>query len=64
MQSKMTQIVLAEITDLQAETVNGGFKGDWQKFYFDQIQNLQINGRDGTQNNYFFNINFGRKNKK
>ena len=55
----MTKIVLTEITDLQAETLNGGFKGDWQRFYFDQIQNLQINGRDGIVN--IFNINFGRK---
>ena len=55
----MTKIVLTEITDLQAETLNGGFKGDWQRFYFDQIQNLQINGRDGIIN--IFNINFGRK---
>ena len=55
----MTKIVLTEITDLQAETLNGGFKGEWQSFYFEQVKNLQINGRDGIQN--IFNINFGRK---
>jgi hypothetical protein len=55
----MTKIVLTEITDLQAETLNGGFKGDWQSFYFDKVNNLQINGRDGVQNNFFFN--FGNK---
>lgn len=55
----MTKIVLAEITDLQAETLNGGFKGEWQSFYFDTIKNLQINGRDGVQNNFVFN--FGSK---
>jgi hypothetical protein len=58
----MTKIVLAEITDLQAETLNGGFKGDWQNFYFDTVKYLQINGRDGVQNNYF--INFGNKRNK
>jgi hypothetical protein len=58
----MTNIVLAEITDLQAETINGGFKGNLQNLYFDTINNLQINGRDGVQNNYF--INFGNKRHK
>ena len=58
----MTKIVLTEITDLQAETINGGFKGDWQNFYFDTVKNVQINGRDGIQNNFF--INFGRNRHK
>ena len=58
----MTQIVLTEITDLQAETLNGGFKGEWQSFYFDQVKYLQINGRDGVQNNFVFN--FGRNRHK
>ena len=56
----MTQIVLKEITDIQAETLNGGGSvRELYSFYFDQVQNLQINGRDGIIN--IFNINFGRK---
>ena len=55
----MTQIVWTEITDLQAETLNGGFKDELRNFYFDQVKYLQINGRDGVVN--IFNINFGRK---
>ncbi len=55
----MTKIALTEITDLQAETLNGGsFVRQWQSFYFDKVNSLQINGRDGVQNNFFFN--FGR----
>ena len=58
----MTKIVLAEITDLQAETLNGGAKRDWESLYFDKINNLQINGLNGVQNNFFFN--FGNKRHK
>ena len=59
----MTKIVLAEITDLQAETINGGsIKSDWKNFYFDTVKNLQINERDGVIN--IFNFNFGRKRHK
>lgn len=56
----MTKIVLAEITDLQAETINGGsVASDLKNFYFGNIKNLQINERDGVIN--IFNFNFGRK---
>lgn len=59
----MTKIVLAEITDLQAETINGGsVTRDWKNFYFDTVKNLQINERDGVIN--IFNFNFGRKRHK
>ena len=59
----MTQIVLTEITDLQAETLNGGGSvRELYSVYFDQVQNLQINGRDGIVNIY--NINFGRNRHK
>ena len=60
----MTNIVLTEITDLQAETLNGGSKNNWQSLYFDTVNNLQINGLNGVQNNYFFNFNFGRNRHK
>lgn len=59
----MTKILLTEITDLQAETLNGGsIVRDWQSFYFDKVNSLQINGRDGVQNNFVFN--FGSKRHK
>ena len=59
----MTKIVLTEITDLQAETLNGGsIVREWQSFYFDKVNSLQINGRDGVQNNFIFN--FGNKRHK
>lgn len=59
----MTKIVLTEITDLQAETINGGsIVSDWKTFYFNKVNNLQINEGNGIQNNFFFN--FGRKRHK
>jgi hypothetical protein len=64
--TKMTQLVLTEINDLQAETLNGGTKS-WQNLYLDNVGALQVNGGNGVQNNFYvfnFNINVARGHKK
>lgn len=60
--AKVTQAMWQEITDDRAECVNGG---SWeQDFNFGNVGALQINGKDGVQNNYFiFNFFFGGKKK-
>ena len=59
----MTTTLFVEVTDIQAETLNGGsVASDLKTFYFNQINNLQINEGNGVQNNFVFN--FGNKRPK
>jgi hypothetical protein len=60
----MTKMMWKEIDDTQAESLNGG-KNKWQDLYLGSVGALQINGGDGTQNNYYnFNFYLGSYRKK
>ncbi len=54
----MTKLVLKEIDDDLAASLNGG--GKLTDIFLNNVSALQINGGNGVQNNYYiFNVNIG-----